>query len=240
MSPDTRSRSWSLRRRLSRKQPDRRDLLVAAIVLNTEALAVLAYISLPNVTPTAIRYYLFPFVWINVGLWALVRTIRAEHSRERSPGRRYGAAALAVGYFLVLAYLGGIIAPGHALAGPVGHPPVTDTRIAWLPPGWGPALLYNGALVSLTAMPFAIVGYLALASLVYATVLDAAGSAVGGVLGMLSCVSCTWPVLASLVGGIGGSGLVTTVTTQSYGLSTVVFVFTVCLLSWRPFGRNRE
>jgi len=57
-------------------------------------------------------------------------------------------------------------------------------------------------------------------------------------LGLLSCVSCTWPVLASLVGGVaGGTGLAAAVTTQSYGLSTVVFCVTVGLLYWRPFGR---
>ena len=72
----------------------------------------------------------------------------------------------------------------------------------------------------------------------YATVLDAARSAVTGVLGLLSCVSCSWPVLASLATGVagGGSGLAAAVSTGSYGLSTVVFVATVALLYWRPFG----
>jgi cytochrome c biogenesis protein CcdA len=82
------------------------------------------------------------------------------------------------------------------------------------------------------------VGYAALAVLVYATALDVAGSAIGGVLGLFSCVSCTWPVLASLVGGVAGgsSAVASAALSGSYGLSTVIFVVTVGLLYWRPFG----
>lgn len=247
MTPETidRSTGWAERVRVLR--PNRRILLWAALLINAELIAVLGYVSLPTVTPTAIQYYVYPFVWINVGLWAIVRTARVSggpsgsEGRERTRGtgrRRYAAGALATGYFLVLAYVGGLVGPGRVLSGHTGHPHPPGFRIAWLPPGWGPAPLYSGPLIELTLMPFMIVGYLALAYLVYATVLDAVGSAIGGVLGLLSCVSCTWPVLASLVGGIaGGTGLAAVATTQSYALSTVVFVLTVSLLYWRPFGR---
>jgi hypothetical protein len=107
-----------------------------------------------------------------------------------------------------------------------------------VPPGWGPAVTYAGSGLTLTLVPFRVVGYLALAYLVYATVLDAARSAVTGALGLLSCVSCSWPVLASLASGVAGSGsgIAAAVTTGSYGLSTLVFVVTVTLLVWRPFG----
>jgi hypothetical protein len=87
-------------------------------------------------------------------------------------------------------------------------------------------------------MPARVVGYLALAYLVYATVIDAAGSAVSGVLGLLSCVSCSWPILASLLTGVFGSSsaLVAATFDLSYDVSTLVFVVTVALLYWRPFG----
>jgi len=90
----------------------------------------------------------------------------------------------------------------------------------------------------MVVIPYKLIGYLALTYLVYVTLLDAAGSAVGGVLGLLSCVSCTWPVLATIVTGVAGSGtaLAGAVYAQSYDLSTVVFVVTVGLLYWRPFG----
>jgi cytochrome c biogenesis protein CcdA len=62
---------------------------------------------------------------------------------------------------------------------------------------------------------------------------------VTGILGLLSCVSCSWPILATLVTGVAGSGtaIAGAAYAQSYGLSTVVFVVTVGLLYWRPFGR---
>ena len=242
MTPETIDRSTGWIERLSDHWPSRRTLLWAALLLNAEAIVVLVYISLPTVTPTAIRYYVYPFVWINVGLWAIVRTAGVGETAS-GPGaggrKRYVAGALATGYFLVLASVSPLLGPGHRLAGHTGHPHPPGFRIAWLPPGWGPALLYNGPLLELTLVPFMLVGYLALAYLVYATVLDAVGSALGGVLGLLSCVSCTWPVLASLVGGLaGGTGLAAVATNQSYGLSTVVFLLTVGLLYWRPFGRR--
>jgi hypothetical protein len=88
-------------------------------------------------------------------------------------------------------------------------------------------------------MPYKLVGYLALAYLVYATVLDAAGTVVSGSLGLLSCVSCTWPVVGSLVTSLFGSGsaVVVAATTWPYDISTAAFLATVALLTWRPLAR---
>lgn len=209
----------------------RETLAWGALVVNTELLALLAYgVFGPTALrdPLAVRYWLYPFVWINVGVWAILRT-----SPRPAPTRqRRLAGLLAFGYFGVLAYAGGVVGHGHADTG--------VRVVTWaIPPGWGPAILYNGFGLSLSLLPYQLVGYVALAYLVYATVLDAAGSAVTGVLGLLSCVSCTWPVLASLVSGVvgGGTALAGAVYAQSYGLSTVVFVVTVLLLYYRPFGR---
>ncbi|MFC7080732.1 DUF7546 family protein [Halorussus caseinilyticus] len=88
-------------------------------------------------------------------------------------------------------------------------------------------------------MPYKLVGYVALAYLVYDTVLDTAGSAVSGVLGLVSCVSCTWPVIATLAAGVTGSGTAVAAAASewSYTLGTVAFLLTVGLLRWRPsFG----
>jgi hypothetical protein len=96
--------------------------------------------------------------------------------------------------------------------------------------------LYSGGGLSVVLMPARVVGYLALAYLVYATVIDASGAGVAGLLGLLSCVSCSWPVLAALVSGVAGSGSALAATTLglSQDLSTVVFLLTVGLLYWRP------
>ena len=213
--------------RLARARPATETLLWGAVLVTAELLALLLYLAQPSVTPTAVRYYVYPFVWINVGLWALVRTDPPAASRRR----RYAAGAFAVGYFAVLAYAGGLVGPGLGAM-------TTGLRIAPLPPGIGPALIYGGEAIRLVLFPYKIVGYAALAVLVYATALDVARSAIGGTLGLFSCVSCTWPVLATFVGGVaGGSSAVASATLSgSYGLSTVIFVVTVGLLYWRPFG----
>lgn len=215
-------------------RPRRETLRWGAVLVGAELLLVGIYLSLADVTPTALRYYAYPFVWINVAVWAVVRTTRAPAGTRQ----RRIAGALAVGYFAVLAYAGGLVGTGHALHG---HTHAMGFRliVESVPPGWGPALLYNGAWVKLTLLPFKVVGYVALAYLVYATVIDAAGSALGGLLGLLSCVSCTWPVLASVVSGLLGSttAIAGAIYAGSYDLSTAVFVLTVALLYWRPFGR---
>jgi hypothetical protein len=216
----------------ARLRPDTETLLWAAIVCNFELLLLSLYVVGFDGTLTsagAVRYWLYPFVWINVGIWAIVRTTPAAASARH----RRIALVLAVGYFAVLAYVGGLI------NGPMPGPMAGFSASFDLPPGWGPALFYSGSLFTVSILPFKAVGYVALAYLVYATVLDAAGSAVTGLLGLLSCVSCTWPVLAGIATGVFGSGtaVASAVYSQSYGLSTIVFVVTVGLLYWRPFGQ---
>jgi len=216
----------------ARLRPRRETLVWGALLVNTELLALLLYAILGDATLHSLfdlRRWLYPFVWINVGLWTIVRTTPAA----AAPRQRRLAAVVAIGYFAVLAYAGGLVGPEQPNGPPI-------FRVVWtsIPPGWGPAVVYVGESLRVTLMPFTVVGYLALAYLVYATVLDATRSAVTGLVGMLSCVSCSWPVLASLASGLlgSGSGVAAAVSSGSYGLSTVVFVVTVGLLYWRPFG----
>ena len=218
--------------RLAALRPARETLLWAAVVVNTELLLVLAYLVLASPrfgdrSPwTVAAFYVYPFVWINAALVGVVR-VRVPTAPAR---RRLVAGAVAGGYLLVLAYAGGVFGFG-------GDGPVTGLRVvvASLPPGWSPAVVYNGDTLRVALLLFKVVGYLALASLVYATVLDTAGSIAGGLVGLLSCVSCALPVLAGVLSGfVGGTALVTAASAQSYALSTVAFVVTVGLLTWRP------
>lgn len=205
---------------------DHRLLLLVVGVLYVEVMALTGYWLFTNVTVTDPRFALYGLVWVNAALWVFYRT--DVPSASASTTRR--AAAVAVGYFALLAYTGGMVGPG------VPDAPVGGFSVLWLPPGWGPALTYLGEYVHLVLMPARVLGYLALALLVYVTVVDAAASAVSGVLGLLSCVSCTWPVLASVATVLFGGGSFVAAATQSYtyGLSTAVFLVTVALLSWRP------
>ncbi|MFB6084572.1 MAG: hypothetical protein ABEJ94_10040 [Halorientalis sp.] len=219
--------------RLEERVPDRETLLIGLLIVNSELLLLGVYwlVSTSQLNGIwGLRTSIYPFVWINVGLWAIVRTTPTPTSSRN----RWLAGGIAVGYFVVLAYVGGLIGPASEAAGRS-----LSLTVLALPPGWAPTLVYNGEFLSAVLFPYKLVGYVALAYLVYATVLDAAGSAVTGLLGLLSCVSCTWPVLASLATGLLGSSsaIANAVTAQSYGLSTLVFVATIGLLYWRPFGR---
>jgi len=204
--------------------PGRTEALWWALLLNIEVLLVAVYVLVANVTITAPRFLVYPFIWINLGIWA-VAAVTPTPRNDRIT--RIGIA-IGVGYFGLLAVAGGLIA-----FDPIGP----GFRIAWeLPPGWGPAILYQGALVRLAIVPYKLIGYLALAYLVYATVLDAAGAAWTGVVGLFSCVSCAWPVLGTVITGLFGSSsaVAAVATNQPYGVSTVVFVSAVALLVWRP------
>ncbi|QSG14995.1 DUF7546 family protein [Halapricum desulfuricans] len=200
----------------------------ALIVVNAELLVLwLWYLTTqPQFNSLlGVRYVLYPFVWINVGLWALVRTTPTPALSRR----RALAGVLAAGYFLVLAYVGGLVGAGT-------HHTVAPSVALGTPPGFSPAVLYDGGLLKLTLIPYKLIGYLALAYLVYVTVIDAAGSAVTGVLGLFSCISCTWPIIAAAVTGTigGGAAIAGAVYAGGYDLSVAVFVLTVGLLYWRP------
>lgn len=209
-------------------------LLAATFVLYLEVMALTGYWLLGDVTVTDPRFALYGLVWVNVAVWVFYRT-----STPDAPTRtRRRAAALAVGYFAVLAYTGGLIASGL----PASAPQPTGLSVIWLPPGWGPALFFGGEYVRLLLMPAKVLGYLALAYLVYVTAVEAAGSLASGLLGVFSCISCTMPVVASATAAVlgGGSFLAAATLSYAYDLSTVVFVVTVALLSWRPsFGWRR-
>ncbi|WP_380674922.1 DUF7546 family protein [Salinigranum sp. GCM10025319] len=225
--------------------PDRRDLLVGAAVVNAELLVVLVYLAVEPVTVDSWRFILYGFLWINAGLYAVAKTTPAPADTRT----KRLALLVAGGYFLVLAVAGGIVGPSHTspLASLLtdGHLHSHGTATAGgfdlrlLPPGWGPALVYQGAWLSVILMPYKVIGYLSLAYLVYATAIDAAGTVVSGSLGVLSCVSCTWPVVGSLVTSLFGSGsaVVVAATTWPYDVSTVAFLATVALLTWRPLAR---
>lgn len=218
---------------LSRDRPDVRlpssdRLLRYALVVNLQFVAVALYYSFSNLRLTEPRYVLYGLLWIDVGVIAVLGRDVPSGIQFRTRRR---ALAAATAYFGLLAVAGGLIGAGIEGGG--------GLRVAWLTPGWGPALVYAGSAVSVVLMPAYVVGYAALAYLVYAALLETTRSAVGGVLGLFACVSCTWPIVAA-VGAtlVGGGGFLSASAMQlSYDLSTAVFLATVALLYWRPgFG----
>lgn len=213
--------------RFARFRPHPTTILWGALLISLQFGLLAVYVIVTDPTVIDPISLLLPIVWITVAVLALVRTTPTPDSSRQ----RWIAGTLAVGYFFVLSVFGGVIG--------LPHPDyASGLRIAIeVPPGWGPALLYGGETVRLALIPFRVVGYVALAYLVYATIIDTAGSAIGGVIGLLSCVSCTFPVIAAVVGGTVG-GVATAAATGGIQLSTVAFLVTVALLYWRPFGRE--
>lgn len=197
-----------------------------ALLVNVQLVLVLAYYIFTGLTVTEPRYALYGLLWINLGALAVYKT-QVPEGVDFATKRR--SLAIASGYFGLLVVLGGLV--GTGLGGDA-----TGFRIGWLPPGWGPAVVYAGSNVVIALIPAFFIGYLALAYLVYVTLLDAAGSAIAGLIGLFSCVSCTWPILAAIGSAVlGGAGLLSaTALDASYDLSTAVFVVTVALLYWRP------
>ncbi|WP_262176477.1 DUF7546 family protein [Haloarcula laminariae] len=200
--------------------PEGRSLALWAVILNTELLLVLLYLFLLPGAATDPFLLSFPFVWLNVaGLVFLY--VRPTPASSR---RRAVAGAVALGYALLLGYVGGVFGLGGA---------GTGLRVVLAaPPGFAPSVVYSGAVLGVVVTPWKVAGYLALSYLVYVTVVDASGGLAGGVVGLFSCVSCVLPIVASVVGGAIGAGgtLYQAAIAQSYGLSTVVFLASVGLL----------
>jgi len=201
----------------------RQQLTLWAAILNAEIILMVWYYALMPAIPTNLLQLAYPWIWINASIWAVSR-IRFAPSSDRD---RLLALGVGVAYFLVLGYFGGLYQFDGAGLG---------FRLALLPPGWGPVPIYSGAAVTLALLPFKTLGFLTLAYLVAATVVDAARTGLAGFVGLFSCVSCTWPLLATVLTGIFGtaSAAASIVMGQPYGASTVVFLASVGMLVWRP------
>ena len=219
-------RRFGLRPRL----PDRR---VWVGLLAVEALWVASHFALTPATVTDLRYALYPFVWINAGLYAVWRV----RPRATSDGLRRLADLAGAGYFLVLAWLSGLLAvygPDHA------HSHLHGWQVTLATPGWGPRIGYVGSWFHLYFVPYRVVGYLALAYLLAAAVRELSARTLTGALGVVTCVGCSFPLLLSLAGGVGlgGSAALATVSALSLDLSTAAFLLAVGVLVWGSGGER--
>lgn len=219
----------TLSTRLRERRPPTKTLVYWAAILNAQLLVVIGYAILVSGPPRSLRgifILVMPWLWLDVSWWAY-----RNSSVARVIGRRrIVAALLALGYFLILSFAGGVLLPG------IGERATGFRLVTYqIPPGFAPALLYSGERLIVNLIPYKLAGYLALAWLVYGTLADASRSVGAGVLGLFSCVSCVLPVIAGVLTTVTGTaGFAATIGQQSYLLSTVVFVVTVLLLRWRP------
>ncbi|PSQ09986.1 hypothetical protein BRC93_11300 [Halobacteriales archaeon QS_5_70_15] len=220
------ARGFGLRPRL----PDRR---VWVGVLAVEALWIAIHFALSPASVTDPRYVLYPFVWINAGLYAVWR-VRPEPAGD---GLRRLADLVGAGYFLALAWLSGLLAvygPDHA------HDHLHGWQVTLATPGWGPRIAYVGSWFHAYFVPYRVVGYLALAYLLAAAVREFSARTLTGALGVATCIGCSFPLLLSLAGGAGlgaGAGLAT-FSGLSLDLSTAAFLLAVGVLVWGSDGER--
>lgn len=209
---------------MRRFRPDWRVALGGSLLLVLELVLAGTYVTVQDVQITNPPFLVYPFLWIDVGLLAVLTTAPTPDSARH----RLVGIGVAAGYFLVLGYFGGLFGVGNG---------TVPLHVDWtLPPGYGPAVLYDGTILRFVLQPYKVIGYFALAYLVYRTVLDAAGVAITGVVGLFSCVSCMWPVLGTVATSLFGSGSVIAAFAleKPYGASTLVFLSAVALLYYRP------
>lgn len=203
---------------------------LAGIALIVAAQLLLLWIYLASFGVGLAMFHLYPIIWITVSCW-VVWQARPTGSSGR---RELLAAAIAGAYFLLLAWLGGLVSPGTALAESNAF---AGLRIAaTAPPGYAPAVYYVGSGLTVSVIPYRLVGYLALAYLVYVTILDAWAASAPGLLGIFGCIGCSWPIFATLLSGGGGAAgaLATALYLNAYPISTLAFLLAVGLLYWRP------
>ena len=200
----------------------RRDVQAVAALIVAQAVLVAGYFAVTSARPTSLRYVWYPVIWITVGVWAVA-------SRSLPPADRRGrflAVTIGVVYLLVLARLGNVVGPAtHGASG---------VRVIAASPGWGPTLQYSGATLTVTAIPFVVVGYAALSYLVYAAVLDASGAALSGLLGLAACASCSLPLVAALIAGIAGTGAASAAYVFSLDVATLAYLLSAAGLYWGP------
>jgi hypothetical protein len=207
--------------------PDGVQWLALAVVLELGLLLV--YILTTGAHFTTPRYVLYPFVWINVGIWAAVKTT----PRRVDTRHQLVAVVIAVFYFLVLAYFAGLFgfvtnAVPESLVG---------ITVGQGSPGWERVRVVAPPYIFISFIPYRVIGYVALSYLVYAAVVDATSAALSGALGVVSCISCSFPIVASLLTGLmGGTTALTATAIYAYSvdISTAIFLLSVALLYWRP------
>lgn len=203
------------------------DWPVWAALLAAEAAALGAY-GLTSGGVSEPRYVLYPFLWINLGLYAVVRS-----RSPRAPARRRAVAAgLSAAYGLLLAVVSGLVGlPLVEHSHATGHGHVDGWLVSLSAPGWGPRIGYVVGDYHLYLVPYRVVGYAALAYLLYLGLSELSPASGAGAVGLLACLSCSLPLLATLTVGVGAAPL-SAVGGLSLDVSTAAFLVALGAMWW--------
>jgi hypothetical protein len=165
----------------------------------------------------------YPAVWLAVSaaaLWVV---------RDAVGSVRPLSAAVGVGYTALLLWTAGL------LSSAVGE---TGLAVHLAMPGWGPAVVYTGPLVTLRLVPFLVVGYATLGALAALALDQTLRTTAAGALGFFACVSCSAPLFAGIAGSLGAGSLSATLSQAQYPVATAAFVLSVGLLTWLVRSRT--
>jgi hypothetical protein len=155
-------------------------MLWAALIANTELVMVLLYMTFSPAKTTNPLILVYPFIWINLSIWAVVNVDRPSTSSRQLLGAGFVSSI----YFGVLLIAGGLMSPGHAFHGHSHGSTAIRLATTSLSPGWRPALLYGGDLIRVSLLPYQLIGYVALAYPVFVALLQIDGTVLSGVLGL--------------------------------------------------------
>lgn len=229
---ESRPDRWSQRLELlvSHLRPRRSTVIWGSVLVSIQAYLVLTYVSITDRPGGIDLFVVVPWIWINVALWAMIRT-----TPKPVTGRdRLVPLAIACGYFVVLALVSGLVGVGAAFSETI---PAAELRLILFeaPPGWTPSVIYGGEYIRFALRPPLVLGYAAIAYLLYATITEVRSAVFGGLVGLFSCVGCMVPIVVGVVGALTGgtAGLLTpgnVAIVSNYGVSTVVFLVTIGLL----------
>ncbi len=202
---------------LKETTPLQRSIAVALAVAVAVVASISAYIEAASPAITEYRSLVYPVIWIVGGSTAVVWV----HGSVSGRSNRAIAAIVGGGYVVALLWVSGLVRAGAGTGSVLVSPAV---------PGWGPIVVYEGAIIGFSVVPFKWIGYLALGYIVYVLVAGAGGSIKAAALGFVTCVSCTAPLISAVAGAIGGAGASRAVATVGYDIATVVFLLTIGLL----------
>jgi len=152
---------------------------------------------------------LYPLVWITASLTALWLV------RNRLTDLGPVPIAVGVGYTLLLLWTAGLLGTP---SGPSG------VSVHFALPGWGPAMVYTGSVLTVVVVPFLLAGYATLGLLAASAIQATLQTTAAGLLGLFACVSCTAPLLAGLAGSLGAGSVAATISTAQYPLATAAFL----------------
>lgn len=216
--------------RINEFSPYLRPLTVFNLLFAAQLFAAVVYGVVFEVPVTSFRRFLIPFIWITISVMAV------WYTKPASPDTKYRllGVTISAGYFLLILFLSGVIGPQPTSVESV--PGSSGVGVEWWTSlGWGPVVVYSGEWVSAAFVPYQLIGYLALAYLIYAAVLDITKSATAGIIGLVTCPACAAPIFAPLLAGAAGaSSAFALLLAYTYEIGTIFFAGAVALLYWRP------